>query len=1744
MSDVLSTSDNSSEGQTGAWRSTHLGDIRSPRRKKRWLATLTLLALLGCFVFALVSPFSSKSTVLVVGWLEYPTLRTNASPLRESDIQALHDVGRFASVRLVMNNNPDRDPHEAINRLAPDAGPNVWRNMLSDTSDEPPSAPLIVYVAGVGVCIDDEPFLLTDQFQPGSPEDGVIPVNRLLHELSDHPSQLKLLVVDLVTDDRDASYGINADRFPSQLAKLVSDTDDPSIHVLLSHSDFQCSHYSPTLRRSLFTACFLWGLQGAADLDDDRCVTVPELGEFVRQQVATRVSQVSDGKRCQLPMLIHGRKLHTGNRDTSVLVTVHHPPDKKHPWQPESVFAGEEGKIAIDWNTISRIPSVEQVVAKQSALGSIPASNLAGSTPPTMGTPPLPTASPLPANSQPAVPASTAKVDGAVGRHADVVAEPAPDASTANGDASQDQSASGSTTASGSRPPSEAENDEPSPRAVAAIQRRLDMADLAACALDGWALRDALLGRDDIDVLAEFPQAWRVFQHQLLGAQQCARENSEVDYQAMLRKTRQTLRHWQATADNRPITAVRGDDFSAAPNSELRVAEEELNRVIVENNPQLLERWITTSWQPEFMRHPVLADIHALFASPDVSTATLCDFLFTKQLGDRALCWEAANWSATAWQDAERLLALADCMIHDRVRNDWEIVCSESLQKARASYRQCGEDADRIQRMQRFYRRLVDRAPDYVDWYQRTNGDPRLAGPDFMTLNRFLELLVELADKLEHPDASSLDDLQRAAILLHELSQAIESGADDDAVARRIARPRIAQQGIYFESILATSIPNTHNRLRLLNAADLGQRLAVGTSENDAPGIAVQSSISNVDHQLIRSRRLLLQARILQLGMAEWSASRPEGDALLKQLAGYVPTTLQMPSQEAVPMTLRAIEECEAQLEQMYVHMVAEIDRLSGLPPRASAADEWKRVRQLDRMLRVVDARDAVTRQTISTLRPMQRCELHCVLSQHWLRYQRIQQLADKKRGRTCAVLLEMLKDSLVALFPEMPGQGVRSSTLLVEPVEAANLRQQTRGTVSLSIESFAKTPQDIWIITEDDDKAVRIVPATELPVRDVHELPSTALVISDWQEGLPATLTLAPGRRVHVPINIERGNSPDGDASIIVRVVTRDSFVRVDVPVHLPSQPPVQVVAQAVDADVVETSDGCEVILPPNRDTPLSLSLKNVTTQPATVDVALWALAPQADIAGLLGEHSAQTLVGGMQFPTEGSPLAELAGVEIAAGQQIPFALPKYTAPLPESPDSSASQVSLHGDLLVTITDRARQQVWWRVVRISVARPSSYVLVTANRDPQSGAVDLVATASDLKAIPAAGIRVVASFNRPTPSESLSKMAGIIKGPSGQLRLRFQPDFEPHADDRLYVSIDGYPRAYRFDLLTNEGDGRMRQSVDDMSLRITSPSNGAIVSDRSLATAIELQVDAPLHSFDPVTRSSWCVLGLDLDRNRRLYGEPQWRLFADRQVTTQVRKMTPTGSLVLHAEVSDHVVEVPWRDQASGEVAIVANMFVDGVRCEAAPISLTADFDPPKIAIVQFDSGTEIPCNHPLTLSVVADDGHQSGIAIVEGTLAPWGAQAFPQEATVVRAEWQDGLAWKCTIPADEKRRGPMTLLLRATDRAGHVSDVYRQEIAFAGPAPITAAVRGTVQFRGQLASDADVSLVAVEGDSRVKPVRTNSQGAFEFVDVPAGKYLLTARLVFVNRPRSVQQQLELKGPEPAPPRKLIIPFP
>ena len=262
--------------------------------------------------------------------------------------------------------------------------------------------------------------------------------------------------------------------------------------------------------------------------------------------------------------------------------------------------------------------------------------------------------------------------------------------------------------------------------------------------------------------------------------------------------------------------------------------------------------------------------------------------------------------------------------------------------------------------------------------------------------------------------------------------------------------------------------------------------------------------------------------------------------------------------------------------------------------------------------------------------------------------------------------------------------------------------------------------------------------------------------------------------------------------------------------------------------------------------------------------------------------------------------PFANDEAAEEPADAQSAAPPPEGEASVDPAPAEGDGQGSpLPAGLLVVMTDRDIKQRTIRYVGLTVQRPRRYLQPRIGYDPERERITIHIAPVDRRLLPAGNIRIRATVQGDVPPGAQIQLEAEVNAEQTEAQL-----FAPVPADRqrtvqLVLEVDGYPRAFVYDVPCWSAADDIPEKADLMDVQITGLPQGRVYGMPAGNIPVQLRVDAPAGSFGDGEDAVY--VGLDEDRDRELTGERRVHLRADRQVELFLDAAGPDGRFVFES---------------------------------------------------------------------------------------------------------------------------------------------------------------------------------------------------------------------------------------------------
>lgn len=567
-----------------------------------------------------------------------------------------------------------------------------------------------------------------------------------------------------------------------------------------------------------------------------------------------------------------------------------------------------------------------------------------------------------------------------------------------------------------------------------------------------------------------------------------------------------------------------------------------------------------------------------------------------------------------------------------------------------------------------------------------------------------------------------------------------------------------------------------------------------------------------------------------------------------------------------------------------------------------------------------------------------------------------------------------------------------------------------------------------------------------------------------------------------------------------------------------------------------------------PNRETPFYLSLENRSQEPRTVSVQIVSFPDKEDPIQLrpslcqkidrLDFVEPSINVQGKPFRLIGAPSPVELAPRDAANPGEPRVLEPFEAPPPEpessdapatpTPDEADQPTGLPASrhLAVVIRDKDSNEVWLNWLEIDPYEPREFVnynvlLVDESRieahfmlpkdgplPPKIADEPLVVTWKAYFGHEPALRTVVASCELTERGKDQVLEADVLD-PKKQVLFHFQ--------------VGDYPRAF----LTMYRDGDCREQRRSLGkIRILSPPNGDVfrkplAEDSRLGGSklvyADVAVDAP--GLMPDKNAEVRMFVESLESRANLERDPDWIFVEDRQVDIKL-ELGAAGKLGILAGIGDFHVPLEKLDSfGEGKVRIRAELVLPGGDqtddSRRDQVEILLDETAPKLATSEGTVSWNPSSGDPLILTATAADEGSGILKVVFGIDTSSDNRVDAEEFLPPLGRAEDD-RYRFNVPEDTRpaRPGRYRVEVVASDVVGNETRraffLRVQEGSMPTEKekkPTTGTIRGTVISN----SGRPASGITVQLDGTAHQMKTGSDGAFEFPDVPLGGYKLKA---------------------------------
>ncbi len=1546
---------------------------------------------------------------------------------------------------------------------------------------------LILCLTAHGVIHDDgKPYLLCEPEGKADVADAkknLLAISAVLDAVHRAPAGAKLLVLDAGRDNYTQQHATPFNTFPKLLEQAVQAAEHPDLWVISANAHMERSHVSWADHRSVMCYMLSTALAGRADDNDDRKITLKELYENLKTDVSAWVDHATSNNESQTPLLLYFESV--SEAPELFLSSTTAPPDATELNEQRDV---ENAAAALDLSA---------------------------------GTDEL--ASHVPA---------AARLTGQSGGGSDAREEAAP------------------------------EDNSPATDAPAASNQAKTLPQ---------QLDEAWKAVYEPTISENGPALWREVLERLLWCEQFSMAFRQPDKKqlqpvpAELQRIEESIKSLQSDGFRIPLESPPTKHISFALR-ELIAAEVQGKRLSND------EKELSDPWN-EFVKKydELLADkdstrdqLNSLLEESKKKTPdALTDFyefqllddlrseleipwelvqlaLETRRLGEKAaanpLCGE--GWARNTIEAADRRRWEGERLMLDRTDpvKTWTELSRSRLDEARRLYKQADDnELTPIRSAIQERNRILSLAPQYVRWAQLTRGQEEDASG---IVRELFTLLKQLDQALSTPASKNINQLEP---LFKELKTA------HDALREQLAP---ADKPWRMANLLTTTLmPAGKSRSQLKKDLTASERQMFEQSRAEWAGLVTPA----------RTEALWNEAReVIDL---ELEPARLAGldESLFPQMGDYPGG-----SGDSEEEQCKKLNETVEKLRELYAELPELIESLA--EPADFSSDEARRawltaVRTATRAWLLLGAQyqgkfdpKKPEHNPFSVLHQARWRELL-----HW-HSKRFHSALDDAPEREVAYL-RAAADEYRNLADEFPGprfEEFRPPTLSIQQPTSSPLDLVSKGELQLpvTVKSLATKDSQLWIVAQYDSQLIEV---TGRGVVSQDELRGRAIEAArggaDWKTtaypyrpdrlrlqkpGIYEPSQLPAERTVDFSLTVKRRPDAAGTTKLILKAISADSFVRRELIVELPDDelPLLTVGAGREYLDATKNDAAVRLHPLPNREQSFAFHLVNRSQVEKTFIVSIWkARASTANGRPIIPPSRAQP-------PGAARKLLDSFQAERLT-PDLPVTLPASNDPVPvplidpdqqldltatpPSPDpaapNEAPEVQLGHTLLLVLKDGVKDESGkWTIRRIEILpqRPRNYLQAIAKYDPDSDRLDIFARAKKGKErlLPADGVKITLNVDDFWKQRS-NELAAELRPPDYRANLHAYLLPSESQNITASVDVDGYPRAFIFQLQREQSSKPFEPASDFKAVRITSPTPKLPFQarpDKPTVIPVTLEVDAPYSAFDEdaadVEDASFVEIGIDHNQNGELLNEPHQRLDSDRQVTIIAKGFAADGTLTLEPRVEDLHVELAT-GHSGRAVDLLARLVTPGGD-ETSTVEILLDGAGPVVRpeLGNINAEGEMEIGSELVVRVLAkpEEPDLTGIDKVEVTLD--GADKWEPAKQV------DGETWIAKLKTD--KLGRHSVLVRATDKVGNMSEAEPLEFELVEKRPVkkltpqeeterkTNSVTGRVTYGRDNIADATVTL---EGPPpAIGPQTTDENGRFTFPKVPPGKYVLKAK--------------------------------
>lgn len=468
-------------------------------------------------------------------------------------------------------------------------------------------------------------------------------------------------------------------------------------------------------------------------------------------------------------------------------------------------------------------------------------------------------------------------------------------------------------------------------------------------------------------------------------------------------------------------------------------------------------------------------------------------------------------------------------------------------------------------------------------------------------------------------------------------------------------------------------------------------------------------------------------------------------------------------------------------------------------------------------------------------------------------------------------------------------------------------------------------------------------------------------------------------------------------------------------------------------------------------------------------------------------------------------------------------------------SPDANFANLSDRSfrELVLESTNETTKQVQYTIVKTKAINPRQFINVSVINHSGSRMLELEFSPVPQSGFPVTGVLAQCELWDLGTGRLLATPQCVIDSSTNKKSIRLSTAASRSKNLLVNIAIDDWKSAFVFEIDRDQsGNYEPDTSFVGAAIRVAGDSS-VIATD---ATHVPIEMDLCINESTFEVSRDRIHIGIDQNLDRTLDGESVVEVRDTKSHQTVFHGVDAKGDLILESRIGSIQTSIPIEFEWNRKGAILAKIVRSSETIYSHGPQLIFDKQKPKIRTVQVQSAGPAILGKPTTIEVVTDDADLSGVDLVDGGWSVTGETEFHDRMTMVPALSNESNRWILTLPTDTVLPGFNTLLIRARDRAGNISETYSLNIATTTEADYQQQIASAVTIvRGRLISDhklmpgAKLTLgleveLKVEkqseqpsANSELKVIATtvsDENGSFLFREIPSGKYIVESNVI------------------------------